>query len=87
MHSYETGGDTALCEKRGVILDKFDAILNRLGGMELSVKIENGQVRTHECWSLCPWFLCFIVCSSQCLSQDLHKLIDIYDTRMFVVLL
>ena len=78
MHSCETGGDTALCEKKGVILDKFDAILNRLGGMELSMKIENGQVRAHECWSLCLLCLCFIVCSSQYLSQDLHKLIDIY---------
>ena len=66
MHSCETGGDTALCEKKGVILDKFDAILNRLGDMELSLKIENGQVRAHECWSLCQ--ACCACALSSCVS-------------------
>jgi hypothetical protein len=40
------GGDSALCGKRELIVDKFDALLNKLGGMEVSMKIESGQA-TH----------------------------------------
>jgi len=37
-------GDDALCGKRQLIIDKFDALLKKLGGEELSLKIELGQV-------------------------------------------
>jgi hypothetical protein len=35
-----------LCSKREVIISKFDALLVKMGGVELAIKIENGQA-TH----------------------------------------
>ena len=38
------GGDSGLCAKQQKIIDKFDALLKKLGGEELSLKIELGEV-------------------------------------------
>lgn len=38
------GGDASLCGKRQLIIDKFDALLKKLGGEELSIKIQLGEV-------------------------------------------
>ena len=37
-------GDSGLCAKKQVIIDKFDQLLKKLGGEELSLKIELGEV-------------------------------------------
>merc|ERR1719352_1532389 len=37
-------GDSRLCDKKGVILEKFDQLLRKLGGEELSLNISLGKM-------------------------------------------
>merc|ERR1712216_178585 len=48
-------GDSKLCEKKDIILDKFDQLLRKLGGEELSLNISLGKMgaqwhRAMEAW-------------------------------------
>ena len=49
------GGESRLCAKKDVILDKFDQLLRKLGGEELSLNISLGKMgaqwhRAMEAW-------------------------------------
>merc|ERR1712205_216708 len=49
------GGESKLCEKKDIILDKFDQLLRKLGGEELSLNISLGKMgaqwhRAMEAW-------------------------------------
>ena len=45
-HMLTAESEHGLCSKREVIISKFDALLVKMGGVELAIKIENGQA-TH----------------------------------------